>query len=76
MTQTQKNKQVEVSTDELAEQIAIGVHTGLRKGSDEPSAHTLWQAISDSEDRAWSMAAHYCADGLKQMGYHVTKDAE
>jgi len=75
MTQTKK-KQVEVSTDELAEQIAIGMHTGLRKGTDAPDSHKLWKAISDSKTEAWSEAAAFCADGLQSMGYTITKDAE
>jgi len=69
-------KQPEVSTEELGEQIAVGVHTGLRKGSDEPSSGDLWKAINDSTDEAWGQAAHFCADGLKYMGYTITKAAE
>lgn len=72
MTQTQ---QVEVTTEELAEQIAVGVHTGLRKGSDAEDSVDLWQTIRKSESSAWSDAAKFCADGLKTMGYTITKDA-
>jgi len=70
------SKQVEVSKEELAEQIAIGMHTGLRKGSEAPSSSKLWQAISRSDDSAWSDAAAYCVYGLTSMGYKVTKAAE
>lgn len=70
---TAQSTMVEVTEDELSEQIAIGVHTGLRKGSEAPSSHDLWQAISRSDDSAWSDAADYCADGLRFMGYKVMK---
>lgn len=73
MTQTQ---QVEVSTEELADQIAVGVHTGLRKGSDAEDSIDLWKAISGSETTSWIDAARFCASGLKTMGYTITKDAE
>jgi hypothetical protein len=58
--------------DELASNIAVGVHTGLRKGTEEMSAMTIWHAISNSEDSAWSDAAKYCVWGLRQMGYKIT----
>jgi hypothetical protein len=67
-------KRIEVSDEELAEQIAIGVHTGLRKGSEAPSSGKLWQAIRKSEDSAWSDAAEYCVYGLKSMGYKITRE--
>lgn len=63
-----------VGDDELQGQIAIGMHTGLRKGSEAPSSAGLWRAISDSTDTAWSDAAAYCVWGLRQMGYEVTKE--
>jgi hypothetical protein len=66
-------KQVEVPDNELAEQIAVGMHTGLRKGSEAPSSHKLWKAISTSDDSAWSDAAAFCVYGLKSMGYKITK---
>jgi len=68
--------QVEVSAEELAGQIAVGVHTGLRKGSEAPSSADLWQAIAKSDDSAWSDAAAFCAHGLISMGYKITRDAE
>jgi adenine deaminase len=68
--------QVEVTVDELAEQIAVGVHTGLRKGSDADDAHNLWKVISDSETNAWISAATFCASGLQSMGYRITRDAD
>ena len=58
-----------VSVDDLAEQIAVGVHTGLRKGSNAPTSADLWQAISKSNDSAWIDAATFCAEGLTSMGY-------
>jgi len=66
-------KRVEVPDDELSEQIAVGMHTGLRKGSEAPTSHDLWLAISASGDSAWRDAAAYCVWGLKQMGYQITK---
>jgi hypothetical protein len=64
-------------TDEekmLADNIAIGMHTGLRKGSEAMSSMTIWRAISESQDSAWSDAAMYCVWGLKQMGYKITRE--
>jgi len=68
--------QVEVTQSELAEQIAVGMHTGLRKGSEAPSSHKLWKAIATSDDSAWSDAAAYCVYGLTSMGYKITKEDE
>jgi hypothetical protein len=65
-----------VDDDEFAEQIAMGVHTGLRKGSEAPSSASLWRAISESSDSAWSDAAEYCVSGLKAMGYRLMRDAD
>jgi hypothetical protein len=64
-----------VSVDELAKQIAVGVHTGLRKGSEAPSSADLWNAISASSDSAWMDAATFCAEGLTSMGYVVRDEA-
>lgn len=64
-------------TDEdkmLADNIAMGMHTGLRKGSEAPSSGPLYRAISDSEDSAWSDAAAFCVWGLKEMGYKIVRD--
>ncbi|MEY2756211.1 MAG: hypothetical protein RJB65_2569 [Actinomycetota bacterium] len=61
---------------ELADNIAIGVHTGLRKGTDAMSSMTIWRAISESTDSAWSDAAKFCVWGLKEMGYTVTREDE
>lgn len=58
---------------ELASDIATGMHTGLRKGSDAPSSGPLWKAISDSNDSAWFDAAQFCVYGLKAMGYTITR---
>lgn len=64
---------VEVTDEELAGEIAIGMHTGLRKGSEAPDSAKLWQAIYDSNDSSWSDAARFCVYGLRQMGYEVRK---
>jgi hypothetical protein len=69
-------KQVEVSDEEFEEHIAIGVHTGLRKGSDAPSSGPLWRAIGESTDSAWSDAARFCVYGIKSMGYRLVKEIE
>lgn len=60
-----------VTDADLQEQIAVGVHTGLRKGSEAPSSASLHRAISDSIDSAWTDAARYCVWGLNRMGYKV-----
>jgi hypothetical protein len=67
---------IEVADDEFAEQIAIGVHTGLRKGSDAPSSGPLWKAIGASDDSAWGDAARFCVYGLKSMGYKLVKEEQ
>jgi hypothetical protein len=66
---------IPVEDDEFAEQIAIGVHTGLRKGSEAPSSGPLWRAIGESTDSAWSDACAYAVWGLKEMGYKLVKEA-
>jgi hypothetical protein len=71
-----KPKMVDVPDDELQEQIAIGMHTGLRKGSEAPSSGPLWRAINDSNDGAWSDAAAFTVYGLRAMGYKITKEAQ
>lgn len=63
----------DVDDDELQEQIAIGMHTGLRKGSDAPSSGPLWRAISESNDGAWGDAARFTVYGLRAMGYRIQK---
>ena len=63
-------------TDEVwATEMAMGVHTGLRKGSDAPSSGPLWRAISESNDSAWGDAMRYCVEGMKSMGYKLVKEA-
>jgi hypothetical protein len=69
------NAYIPVEDDEFAEQIAIGVHTGLRKGSEAPSSGPLWRAISESNDGAWLEACQYAVYGLKHMGYKLVKEA-
>ena len=65
-----------VSKEVAQEQIAIGVHTGLRKGSEAPDSAKLWRAIHDSNDSSWSDAVRYCVNGLEAMGYAVCKKAD
>lgn len=65
-----------VTAEEAQEQIAIGVHTGLRKGSEAPDSAKLWRAISDSNDTSWSDAVRYCVWGLERMGYAICKKVE
>lgn len=72
----QPTHDVVVTDEELAEQIGMGIHTGLRKGSDAPSSGPLWRAISESKDSAWSDATAYCVYGLKLMGYKVVRTVE
>lgn len=64
---------IDVPDDELQEQIAIGMHTGLRKGSDAPSSAALWRAIGASTDSAWSDAAAFTVYGLRAMGYRIQR---
>jgi len=64
----------EVTDKEFAEQIAVGVHTGLRKGSEAPSSAALWRAIGESDDTAWMDAAEFCVYGLKSMGYVLMRE--
>lgn len=56
---------------EAAELIGEGIHTGLRKGTEAPSSILLWQAISDSDDGAWSEALTYLVQGLTYLGYKL-----
>ena len=65
-----------VTKDEAREQIAIGVHTGLRKGSEAPDSAKLWRAISDSNDSSWSDAVRYCVNGLESMGWALCRKVE
>lgn len=65
-----------VPDEEAQEQIAVGVHTGLRKGSEAPSSGRLWRRISQSNDGAWTDAVAYCVWGLNSMGYVLCKKVE
>ena len=38
--------------DKIAEEIGIGIHTGLRKWSEHPKSSVAWKAISDM-DESW-----------------------
>lgn len=72
---TDANTHIFVGDDEFEEQIAIGMHTGLRKGSEAPSSGPLWRAISESDDGAWEDAARFTVYCLKSMGYRLVKEA-
>jgi hypothetical protein len=65
-----------MATDAFAVNIAIGVHTGLRKGTDAPSSARLWQAINECDDTAWADAARFAAEGIESMGYKLVKVEE
>lgn len=65
-----------ISDQEAEEQIAIGMHTGLRKGSEAPDSAKLWKTISESKDSSWSDAARYTVYGLKAMGYAIVKEVK
>jgi hypothetical protein len=62
-----------VPDETLLSILGEGIHTGLRKGSDAPSADKLWQVISDSEDSAWGDALAFALWGLRKMGYDIVK---
>jgi hypothetical protein len=66
----------EADDEEFAEHIAIGVHTGLRKGSEAPSSGPLWRAISESSDSAWPDACAYAVSGIKSMGYKLVREVK
>lgn len=65
-----------VTNEELAADIGMGVHTGLRKGTDAPSSGPLWKAINASDDGAWAAAVAYCVSGLRSMGYKFARTVE
>lgn len=65
-----------IPADEAAEHVAIGVHTGLRKGSEAPSSGPLWQAIGASTDSAWMDAAKFFVIAMESMGYVICKVEE
>jgi hypothetical protein len=50
--------------------IGVGVHTGLRKGTDAPESADLWRHIANSE-RAWEEAVEYAVRSMREMGYRV-----
>lgn len=62
-----------VSDEEFKSMLGEGVHTGLRKGTDAPSAPTLHSAIANSDDGAWGDALGYAVGGLRYMGYELVK---
>jgi hypothetical protein len=59
---------VPVDPEDAAAEIGMGLHTGLRKGTDAEDAHKLWVAINQSETSAWIDACSYLVSGLKYMG--------
>lgn len=64
-----------VEDADAIEQIAVGMHTGLRKGSEAPDSAKLWRAISESTDSSWNDAANYTVYCLKAMGYAICRKA-
>ena len=50
-----------------------GIRNGLRDGGEAPSSGPLWQAISESDDAAWSDALNHCVSALDRMGYAVCR---
>lgn len=65
-----------LNDDEAADQIGQGVHTGLRKGTDAPSAAVMWSAINDSNDGAWAAALDFAIYGLRSMGIRLCREVE
>jgi len=59
--------------EDIISMLGEGVHTGLRKGTDAPSSGPLWQAISKSDDGAWSAALNYALWGLRYSGWQIVK---
>lgn len=50
---------------ELVKDVGVwseGIHSGLRKGTDAPSAGKLWNAIAASRDSAWQDAIRFAID--------------
>jgi hypothetical protein len=62
-----------VDDDEAVEQIAVGIHTGLRKCSEASDGAELWRAISDSNGSSWEDAVKYCVWGLRELGFAVCR---
>lgn len=70
-------KYIPVTDDALlVEHIGVGVHTGLRKGSDAEDAPDLWAAILESKTSAWSDAVRFCLHGPHYMGYEICETVE
>lgn len=69
------SKWTPVDNDEATSLIGEGLHTGLRKGTDAPEAHDLWESIRNS-DQAWSDALNYLMWGLETMGYRLCKEVK
>ena len=64
---------ITVDVETLKSILGEGIHTGLRKGSEAPSAMPLWRAISASDDGAWGDALGFAIWGLRYMGYDIVK---
>lgn len=63
----------EVPLEEAISNVAEGMHTGLRKGTDAEDSHDLWLAISRSDTSAWSDAARFLVQGLEIMGIKLVR---
>ena len=66
---------VPLPADQMKSIIGIGLHTGLRKGTDAPEADALWKAIGRS-DQAWDDALVYLVDSLNDMGLWLCEKDE
>jgi hypothetical protein len=52
--------------------IGEGIHTGVRKGSEDPSSAKLWGMIADS-GTSWDDALHWLMYGLDAMDMALCK---
>lgn len=61
-----------MTEEQVAELVAEGVHTGLRKGPDSPEAHALWLAVSENVV-AWNEAVQWFVASLEYMDVVVCR---
>jgi hypothetical protein len=64
-----------VDDNEAASIIGEGLHTGFRKGSSDPKAADLWNAVHDC-GTAWSDGLSFLIWGLDVMGMALCKKVE
>jgi hypothetical protein len=61
--------------DDIASEIALGVHTGLRKFADSPASGVAWHAIHDLADGEWESICGIVADGvLMRIGTRLLEE--